>query len=89
MKKPFIREEPLPERFVNPEPEPEIDPERQAEINAKVQAYLNKKGVRWIRRSLEKDSTAADGKPCGKSKSGKDPDAKRNGKSFEKISMKV
>lgn len=44
MKKPFIREEPLPERFVNPEPEPEIDPERQAEINAKVQAYLNKKG---------------------------------------------
>lgn len=42
--KPFIREEPLPERFVNPEPEPEIDPERQAEINAKVQAYLNKKG---------------------------------------------
>lgn len=44
MKKPFIREEPLPERFVNPEPEPEIAPERQAEINAKVQAYLNKKG---------------------------------------------
>ncbi len=44
IKKPFIREEPLPERFVNPEPEPEIDPGRQAEINAKVQAYLNKKG---------------------------------------------
>lgn len=44
MKKPFIREEPLPERFVNLEPEPEIAPERQAEINAKVQAYLNKKG---------------------------------------------
>lgn len=44
MNKAFIREETLPERFVNPEPEPEIAPERQAEINAKVQAYLNKKG---------------------------------------------
>lgn len=42
-RKQFIREEQLPDRFVNPEPEPEVDPKRQAEINAKVQAYLSRK----------------------------------------------
>ncbi len=41
--KPVIRQEILPDRFVNPVPEPEIDPEHQAEMGAKIQAYLNKK----------------------------------------------
>ncbi len=43
--KPVIRQEILPDRFVNPVPEPEIDPEHKAEMETKIQAYLDKKGM--------------------------------------------
>lgn len=39
----FVREEKLPDRFVNPETEPTLDPKRQAEIEAKLKAYQNQK----------------------------------------------
>lgn len=39
----FVREEKLPDRFVNPETEPTLDPKRQAEIEAKLQAYQDQK----------------------------------------------
>lgn len=42
-KKKFVREEKLPDRFVNPEPEPTLDPVRQAELEAKLKAYQEQK----------------------------------------------
>lgn len=39
----FVREEKLPDRFVNPETEPTLDPKRQAEIEAKLKAYQDQK----------------------------------------------
>lgn len=39
----FVREEKLPDRFVNPEREPTLDPKRQAEIEAKLKAYQDQK----------------------------------------------
>ncbi|WP_429976633.1 helix-turn-helix domain-containing protein [Enterococcus sp. AZ051] len=42
-KKKFVREEKVPDRFVNPGPEPTLDPERQAELEAKLRAYQEKK----------------------------------------------
>lgn len=39
----FVREEKLPDRFVNPETELTLDPKRQAEIEAKLQAYQDQK----------------------------------------------
>lgn len=41
--KKFVREEKLPDRFVNPETEPTLDPKRQAEIEAKLKAYQDQK----------------------------------------------
>lgn len=39
----FVREEKLPDRFVNPETEPTLDPKRQSEIEAKLKAYQDQK----------------------------------------------